>query len=160
MSTVNQQVTTVGYGDLVPQSVFGKLVAAVAMVTGVVGMAAIISIVSSEMNALRTRAQTADSGGVRQAGLGLAAAASLAEPAGLAPLSAVGGGGGKEELRKHVKLLREMLSQPKQVSAAEAACLQVLQDTALGALDAYLGVLAQDNGSSAELPLAMAQPLE
>lgn len=39
-------VTTVGYGDAVPQTSAGRLVAAVAMVTGVVGISTIISIMA------------------------------------------------------------------------------------------------------------------
>ena len=41
-------VTTVGYGDLVPSTVLGKLVASVAMLTGLLLMAAIISIVGQQ----------------------------------------------------------------------------------------------------------------
>jgi len=46
-------VTTVGYGDQVPSTWLGRLIAAVAMLTGVVGLSAIISIVGSEMASAR-----------------------------------------------------------------------------------------------------------
>jgi len=55
-------VTTVGYGDAVPQTSAGRLVAAVAMVTGVVGISTIISIMTQEMATVR-ESQPAFNGG-------------------------------------------------------------------------------------------------
>jgi len=46
-------VTTVGYGDLVPLSTAGRLVGAMAMLTGVVGLSSIISIMTQEMGCCR-----------------------------------------------------------------------------------------------------------
>ena len=48
-------VTTVGYGDLVPLTPMGKLIASVGMLTGVIGVAAIISIIGAEMQEVRPR---------------------------------------------------------------------------------------------------------
>jgi len=45
--------TAVGYGDQVPATPLGKLTACFAMLTGVIGVAAIISIVGAEMAQLR-----------------------------------------------------------------------------------------------------------
>ena len=46
-------VTTVGYGDLVPLTPMGKRIASVGMLTGVIGVAAIISIIGAEMQEVR-----------------------------------------------------------------------------------------------------------
>lgn len=165
-------VTTVGYGDLVPSTLAGKLVASLAMLTGLLLMAAIISIVGSEMSDLRrrdaisldlprdlpaemraSRARTQPVNG----GAGLAAATGAPSPAGypphahatagLAPLAAPRGDIQRAdheegELHTQVELLRAMLGRDHPgLPASEAACLQALQQAALAALDAYVGVL-------------------
>ena len=136
-----------------PGTVAGKLVAAFAMLTGLLLISAIISIVGSEMNDLRrgeamhlpaeiggsrARTQPTDTTASRQPAMDLAAAH---DAAGSAPLSAPQGAAG-DELHTQVELLRAMLGRSRPgLPASEAACLQVLQHTALSALDAYVGVL-------------------
>ena len=49
-------VTTVGYGDQVPTTWLGRLCACVAMLTGVVGLSAVVSIVGTEMAGVKSAA--------------------------------------------------------------------------------------------------------
>ena len=82
---------------------------------------------------------------------------------GLAPLSAPQGdelqgdapplsdGAQGDELHTQVELLRAMLGRGHHgLPTSEAACLQVLQHAALGALDAYVGVLATTQDGTAQ----------
>ena len=54
-------ITTVGYGDSIPQTGFGKLIAGVAMLTGLVGISAIVSIIQLELQ--HTRMEKTGGGG-------------------------------------------------------------------------------------------------
>ncbi len=53
-------VTTVGYGDQVPRTFLGKLIACFAMLSGLVGISTIISIIGSEMHGLRSTPDDAE----------------------------------------------------------------------------------------------------
>lgn len=55
-----QTVTTVGYGDITPKDVLGRLVAAVVMLQGIAFIAIITAVITSSFVARATRARAAE----------------------------------------------------------------------------------------------------
>ena len=138
-------ITTVGYGDQVPKTIFGKLVAGIAMLTGLVGISAIVSIIQLELHHIRgERGGSLFRGGTgmpMRSALGAAGAATTTRP--LPPL---GGDPGAAELERHIEAMREMLADRRRACAASAVsshrtdvpeCLQALEGTALAALESF-----------------------
>ena len=143
-------ITTVGYGDKVPQTFFGKLVAGIAMLTGLVGISVIVSIIQIELHHIRGERggslfREAASAPMRGA-LGATAAAAAAAADGtntrfLSPLHALAGSAQADELERHIETMRGMLTERRRACGAGnhaiPQCLEALESTALAALDSF-----------------------
>jgi hypothetical protein len=159
-------ITTVGYGDKVPQTFFGKLVAGIAMLTGLVGISAIVSIIQLELHHIRgERGGSLFRGGTgmpMRSALGAGGAATTTRP-----LPSLGDDPGAAELERHIEALREMLADRRRACAASAVssdrtdvpeCLQALEGTALAALESFAKLSKHNVRSPGPEGLAAALP--
>lgn len=167
-------VTTVGYGEEVPATLLGKLVACAAMLTGLIGISSIISIISAETTALRaTRGSVMENGPPAHsyplasptASLLAGDQMALTPAGGLRPLSLpamsasttrVGGGDG--ELDERIRSLQHELAARQRTcaDASKRACLAALEESALSTLQAFRQ-LADDDAPKSR-PIVMSAP--
>jgi len=167
-------VTTVGYGDQVPRTSAGKLVAAVAMLTGLIGVSSIISIISAETQALRVEygSLTSRARGTQlpsptpsYAGVTVGRPTSSTTAGGLQPLSllprsadaalhdttpSIDSATDAAELRRQLEALSELLQRRQRQCPHVATCLQALQDSALATLNSFEAVAATSGGELSE----------
>ena len=137
-------ISTVGYGDKVPTTLLGKLIACAAMLTGLVGISSIVSIIQTEMQFIRAErggflrhpqsARAGGTGGVIAADARNAAMSSSEE----------------HDLERHIELLRAKLAERRRTCATGSSdaqlSLEALEGSALGALAAFSKISLQGTG--------------
>ena len=156
-------VTTVGYGQEVPATVWGKIFAAVAMLTGLVGISSIISIIGAEFKGLRDSGVYNITRRVDPTAGPVSATAGLMSGTGATPLrlppmgSGNGGGGGSGKLDERIDELKRLLSSQRQQYSddpSKAAALTALEDAAVASLNAFMQLTLQGSGIAVEAAAA------
>ena len=169
-------VTTVGYGGQEPKTLLGRIIASIAMLTGLVGISSIISIIQIETYNLRPTARMSNrtvptpTMNVAPMTAGLVAGDSMAPtPGSLRPLTlgagpgisstsstSPAGGAAPNELERQVATITELLKATRQRCAdndpSKAACLACLEDTALHSLKAFAQIALQGSGLAVSEP--------
>ena len=169
-------VTTVGYGKQVPVTFLGKLIASVAMLSGLIGISSIISILSAETQALRasrgaivSRAApapgfdpaAANGTGLAAASVGLIASAVplSSDDAGLRPLTLTPATS-RADLDAHLEELRRKLDVCVRAcdDPATRLALSSLAESAMASLGAFQKVGLDSRPAPAVVPVAQVVP--